>query len=286
MRSHPMRATILGALAAASCAGSFGANLDITPPVLLSFKPEAVADATLPSGGFSIDLKASDDLSGIQWIHATAVGPDGTQMAFSGWEYSAGKTLSRSLHLDGLWTYQRPGTYTFVSARLLDAASNAVDYDQAALAALGATSFTVKNKGGFDATPPRLVSGKVLTPTLSASAVHPGTEQAAKAGVEIVAVDAGNTAISGVGYVSLDFCVISGEACFSLFSRGLEFKPVPDPVKLRLGASVSVPPGDYRLRTVGINDQANNSLVLTSTEFGGTTDFSAYFPSVVITVTP
>lgn len=286
MRSHPLRATILGALAAASCAASFGAKLDTTPPALLSFKPEAVADATLPSGGFSIDLKASDDLSGVQWIYASAVGPDGAVLDFSGWEYSAGKTLSRSLHLNSPWTYQRPGTYTFVSARLQDAASNAVDYDQAALAALGATSFTVKNKAGFDAALPRLVSGKVLTPTLSASAKHPGTELPAKAGVEIVAEDAGNTAISGVGYVSLDFCVISAEACFSLFSRGLEFKPSADPVKVRVGASVPVTPGEYRLRIVNINDQANNSLVLTSTEFGGTTDFSAYFPSVVITVTP
>lgn len=286
MQSHPIRALITASLAVAFCATSFAAKLDTTPPSLLSFKPLAVADAALPAGGFRIDLKASDDLSGVQSIYAYATGPNGRLLTFTGWEFSPGKSLSRSLSLQGPWTYLEPGTYTFTSARIWDTASNTADYDQAALAALGSTSFTLKNKAGFDVVPPELVSGKILTPSISASAKHPGTDFPAKVGVDVTARDAGNTATSGVGNFGAVFCTVDGSECFDVSSYGFEFNPGPDAVKLRGGGSVYGSPGEYHLYTLTLSDLANNQITWTSIEFGGTTDFSTYFPSVAITVAP
>ena len=51
-------------------------------------------------------------------------------------------------------------------------------------------------------------------------------------------------------------------------------------------AHLGLAPGEYHLAYVSMADMAENFTDLQSTEFGGTTDFTKLFPSVVITLEP
>ena len=259
---------------------------DITAPVLTSFSTQGSVDATLTANALTVAIKASDDLSGIYWGGAYAFGPNGQSVyvSFSS-DFPANKYNGPMWSTSQL-AFLAPGTYTFDSAYVADVAGNVSYYDAAQLAALGRTSFTVKNKAGFDAVPPGLLKGRILTPQVSLGSFHPGTDQGPFAGVSVDLSDAGNTAVAGVQNVYLQFCVPGSSDCLGLSS----YAGVPRKAAVTLRPSNRLyagwgPEGEYHLYYISITDFAGNSSFLMSTEFGGETDFSLYFPSTTITVT-
>ncbi|MGM9487688.1 hypothetical protein [Ideonella sp. YS5] len=270
---------------------SHSSNLgaDSTPPVLTAFNAPATFDVGIPDNPMFVPLKATDDRSGVYYAYAYGTGPSGQFVGGSMTNQLPAKSYVGGMEVYTLSGFSEPGTYTFTDLYIADLAGNMRHLEQAELAALGRTSFVVANKRGHDAQQPVLQAGKVLTPQLSLSASPPGTTHAPYAGVLLEALDVGATVVAGVAYASMDFCTLDQSSCFSVWANDTRGSRRAAAISLRLGGEVSsssVVAGEYHLRNLWITDYAENTAFLSSTEFGGNTDFSAYFPSTVITVTP
>jgi hypothetical protein len=282
------RASALLSFAFASLAISPAARAapDITPPVLTGFESNASVDVTLATNPLEVRFKATDDMSGVRYGGAKAYGPSGqmVEVNFSREVpsiHASGVMLS--YHLSG---FLEPGTYVFKSAYVGDVNYNYTAYDEVALAALGRVKFTVKNEKGYDAVAPSLVGGKIKTPIVSVSAVQPGTDRGVYLYVSLTASDSGNTATAGVRDAVAEFCTANRANCIDVFSAD-DLGPRDAMAKLALGQEVrNLQVGVYELYQVRLGDFAGNRQVLTSQVFGGATDFSLYFPSTTITLTP
>lgn len=263
------------------------AKVDIVPPVLTAIEAPTSVDALAPASSFIV-IKATDDLSGVRWGYAYATGPNGQSVvAFLGMTLPS-KKYDGGMSLSQLTPFSQPGVYTVNDVYLFDVADNMAHFDEAALAALGGrTSFTVTNTRGYDTKGPVLRTGKVLTPQLSLSSTAPGTTKAPYAAIQVSAADVGDTLVSGVTAIMAEFCIPDFSACFSVNADDMRDGTSST---MRLAGQISADfgqlPGEYHLRNLQINDYAGNDLFMVSTEFGGGTDFSAYFPSTTITLTP
>lgn len=268
------------------------AVLDTLDPVLTEVVVAPTYNVARTTPPFSILLKGSDDLSGIRTLLLTALGPSGQRVpSLVELDYPA-TVLNRRIGLGwGLYNGRllEPGTWVLESARVVDLAGNPAKYNQAALAALGSTPFTVVNGGVYDAVAPTLTSGKILTPSISLSGPAVGTsDQAPFAGVKLTVVDTGSTTVAGVASAAVAFCLADESRCLDLLA--LPNATNSSTVTLTAGQQVSGAlgqvPGDYLLYEVVLIDQAGNMRELLSTQFGGTTDFSLLFPSTRIRLLP
>jgi hypothetical protein len=248
-----------------------------------------VAKASPP---FSVLIKATDDLSGVDHLLFTAVGPSGQRIpVLVNADYPA-TSFSRRVGIGwGLYSGRllQPGTWTIDQARLVDLARNHSKYNQAALAALGNTSFTVVNNGPYDAVAPTLTGGQVLTPVVSLSAPARGTtNQAPFVGAKVTLADTGSTAVAGVAAAGVTFCLADESRCLDLMANPNASALATGTLiaGLQVSAVVGQMPGEYLLYEVVVIDQAGNMRELLSTVFGGTIDFSALFPTTKITLTP
>jgi hypothetical protein len=254
------------------------AKVDDKPPVL----------TIINTAGTFINVAATDNLSGVRWGYAYSRGPsDQFVVSFVG-STMPSKNYTGGMSMQDLTVFSEPGTYKVTDVYLWDVADNMVHYDEAALVGLGGrTTFEVVNTLGYDSKAPKLKSGKILTPLLSLSDTTPGTTQSRYVGVQASATDVGNTAVAGIMWVSADFCLLDETACFSVSADDISQGPA---VSVRMSGQVSADfglvPGEYHLRNMQIHDYGNNDQFLYSTEFFGSTDFSAYFPSTTITLTP
>ncbi|MFO1341149.1 MAG: hypothetical protein U1F53_23490 [Burkholderiaceae bacterium] len=298
MRPPPPRplaatATLL-ALVAATAAHAGGAAptvLDVTPPVLTSFNADTTLNLAKPTPPFSVQVKASDDLSGVRTLLFWASGPSGQRIpALVELAYPA-KSHDGRVGFGTLFAGRllQPGVWTITEARVEDAAGNHAEYDHAALAALGNASFTVLNKGNHDATGPGVTSGQVLTPVISLSSPAKGTAGLAPfVGIKVLASDTGNTALAGLAGAEAAFCINGDNPCIEL--RATPPGGAQASATLTLGAQVAAAlghvPGEYELCELGVWDQAGNATVLDSVACGGSTDFSLLFPTTKITLTP
>lgn len=259
--------------------------VDTTPPQLTKFDSVLTVDASKPIAPAS--FSAIDDKSGVLIGGGYAVGPSGQALYVS---FSGGfpqRKLSGVMRAYGERGYLEAGTYVFSWIYLGDVAGNYAYYDRDQLAALGNASMIMKNKNGYDALPPTLTSGQVLTPVVSLADKQPGTSSPAYMGISVRVTDVGTTAVAGVNYVSSRFCLLDESSCFYLASGAGQ--PGQAAAVLRLGGQVdptTMKPGDYHLQSLYLSDNADNYRNLESTEFAGDTDFSTYFGSTVITVAP
>jgi len=262
---------------------------DTAPLVLTAFNVVPSVDAGVPGTSVVVSFKAIDDLAGARSLRAWAVGPSGQYIEVF-FEASAPSTkLAGKMHSDKPLDFMEPGVYEFVSVRTEDYASNYQSVDGGDLAKLGKTTFTVKNKRGFDVTAPSFQSGRVLTPQISLSAIHPGTTERAFAQMTLLATDAGNSATAGVRSAEAFFCTLDYQSCFHLLSGAGDTVPLSAGATLKLGgqpAYYASATGDYHLLSLTLDDYAGNSMSWLSAEFGGETDFGTYFPSTTITLVP
>jgi hypothetical protein len=265
------------------------AATDTLPPALTVFNAAASVDVGVPGSAMVASFKATDDLSGVRQVYAWAYGPSGQYIDVSTSLAIPATKPSGKMHSNGVNGFLEPGVYTFQGGYVYDAAGNYQYVDGATLATLGKVTFTVKNKKGFDVSKPSIQSGKVVTPRISLSARHPGTDQPTFVQVTVSATDAGNTALSGVDYAVATFCLLDQSSCFSVFSNSGETVPMAFNASLKLGGQITdmaTPLGEYHLQSMTVSDYAGNYLYLYGTEFGGATDFGTYFPSTTITLVP
>jgi hypothetical protein len=265
------------------------AATDTTPPAFTSFNAVSAVDVTIPESRITVAFKASDDLSGVQAGFAWATSPSGHDYQVSFWNNLPATGLSgKMVSTQALSPFMEPGTYTFTGAFVIDVAGNNASFDAFDLAAVGRTTFVVKNKKGFDTTRPTLSSGTVVTPVVSLAALQPGTNQLPFVGIVVKATDSGNTAVAGVWGINARYCQLDGSGCFDLLGTdAVEARQAL--LTMRLGHQLALADkvGEYHLYSVYMFDYAGNSQVYVSTEFQGETDFGAYFASgSTITVVP
>lgn len=261
------------------------ASTDTTLPVVRAFQAGTAVDLGVTTSQLLVHLTITDDLSGLDYFYFHVRGPSGESDQVG--VFGDGATNFREVVPLALSPFSEPGQWEITAIQGYDRAGNHFFVDEQVLRPLGNTTFTVINKA-TDTKPPKLISGKVLTPVVSRSVSAPGTslpynEVRAQAMVS----DGGNRVISGVSSVALDYCLADASKCIYLgnFTRG-----VYGEAKRTLQARSAVWPSDaigtYRLARVTLTDNAGNAREYIGTEFGGDTDFSTMFSSVAIEVTP
>lgn len=268
-----------------------GGALDVTPPTLTQFSAGTKLDLNKAAAPFKIVIKGTDDLSGLKSVGYQATGPSGQVIsgaidtAFPALSYGGnGGFAGGSQFLEkGAWKV----TYAFG----FDWAGNFFNLNEAALALLGNTSFTVSNPGGFDLVKPTLLTGSgLITPTVSLSAVAKGTaSEDPSIGLKVKVSDAGNTAVAGVKSVSAIMCQLADPStCLypAGYTSATGMTSTTITIKQQVSAARGNVPGDYTLQSVTVMDHAGNFTSYTSTLFGGSTDFSTLFSATVIKLNP
>lgn len=262
---------------------------DTAPPVLTAFNVPETIDLGPTGSTLSASFKASDDLSGVKQLQATAYGPGG-QIAVYFVSNAPSTKISGTMHSNGHKPFLTPGVYTYKSVDITDFAGNKRSLDAAELAALGRVSFTLKNDRGYDTVAPSLVRGTILTPVVSLSSHVPGTDLYPVASMKLTAKDAGNNVVSGVRWASVVFCKLNvPERCIYVSNDNIEEEPLVSSATLKLGGSVSpndYVQGEYHIHSLTLFDFAENHSTMISVNSGGDTDFSSYFPSTTITLVP
>lgn len=264
---------------------------DQTAPVLTQFNANTGLNLGKAAAPFKIGIKGTDDLSGIKSVGYQATGPSGqviagaTDTAFPALSYSAQGGFAGSSQ------FLQPGTWKFTYAFAYDWAGNFMSLDEAQLEALGNTTFTVSNSGGYDLVKPTLVAGSsLITPSVSLSATAKGTaSEDPLVGMKVKTSDAGNSAVAGVKSVSAILCQLA-DPTKCIYPTGLVtatgLTAATITAKVQVSAARGNVTGDYALRSVTVLDHAGNFTTLESVLFGGATDFSTLFSATVIKLKP
>lgn len=268
-------------------------GLDTEPPKLVAFDVGTALNAGSSTDRLSVRYTVKDSGSGFVVGYADLRSPSGQIKALGlGDDFPAASFTRRDGMQLGDWA--EPGTWHVVDVILIDAANNQVSYDETKLAALGNTAFVVTNKQGGDLTPPTVVGGSIETPSVSLTAPIAGTVGTHQpAVVKLSLVDAGGALPSGIAACWAVFATADSAHAFSAlasYSDALSGPPGSARRDVRAGTEpgqYGAPAGSYQLRSLLVLDNAGNATNLTSTAFGGETDFGALFPGgTTIVVTP
>jgi hypothetical protein len=159
----------------------------ITTPIIVVRTPPAAP-------GVSFSFTAGP--TGMAYTMFYFTGPEGQTITVGYFSYDSPTSGSFTILSPGmsLNEYQQAGVYKLTAATIADYVGNSTDYNEAQLAAIfPSQTFRVFNPGASDATPPKVFSGKIVTPTVSLSAARP-----------VFAVDLTvSDTVSGVSNVSL-----------------------------------------------------------------------------------
>lgn len=280
-----MQAARLAHLAALRRAGASSA-LDTTAPKLTAFSVAPTANVSVAPGGLTITMTATDNDTGINYGYAILAGPSGQTLWAPLYQGMPLRTVNAK-SLQVLSPFAEPGTWSVLYVGLQDYEGNFAYVSGDELDALGNSHFTVTSRGQGDKIAPTLVGGKVVNTTVSISGHQRDTNAAPWTGTILVGQDSGAT-ISGIQYAYAWYCTLDRLSCFSL-SGTASTLATAQPVSVGAYSSIQSwnAPGEYHLDSVTLQDRAGNFSTFTSTEFGGTTDFSTLFTGgTTITLTP
>jgi hypothetical protein len=262
-----------------------GVALDTSPPRLTAIRLPVSFDPTRSVSQLVVDFSLTDDLSGTEWVMIDAYGPTG-QLASAVVTIPPGPTQYSGKAALDISPFAAAGEWQILAVQGYDRAGNYFYLGQRELADLGNTVVNVSNKL-VDAEAPRLVSGRILTPSVSKSTPPAGTNEGTPyAAVTVKTLDNGTTAISGVFGVGLNFCLADQSACFTVGAVTDVFRQAKWTASASGSLWSNLPVGDYMLSWVTINDHARNERYYQSIAFGGETDFSTMFPDLTIHVVP
>jgi hypothetical protein len=299
--------TLISRFHAEAAARRVSGNSDTTPPVLKSISVAGSVNATKAGQFVEVSLDATDNLSGVDSVVIELVSPQGDQTIVQDL-YTTPTTKYKVTELMGIPRYNNPtgqfnidsepGTWSVYAVYVADLAGNEAIYDQAQLAALGKNTFTVTNSE-YTQQSPVLISGSILTPTLSLSTPPAGTAPgtAPLAEVSIQASENVTPAFEGIDVESAFFCLppVGDDVCADEFGVLVQTgKPLHAATTLTLSGQLlstvnpgqPLQPGTYYLETVFLDDTLGNAVSYTDTMFGGTVDLSSIFGTTTITVNP
>jgi len=267
-------------------------SLDFNPPVLHKVDVTGSVNAQLVNQYVTATIKLTDDLSGVATYLVEFRSPSGMHHVTR-----LKSTASPLVSLTGTVTvgaspysdppfmrFAEPGTWVADSVRAMDAAGNVAEYDESQLRFIsGRHTFFVTNTGGYDITPPQLASGFIETPNVRLGKAPPGLPQGTPPYVsaDVSITDSGNGIVSGSHEGYLRFCLPGCSDSFimsGLTNRtGLTANTLGVGTQLRKGQA----PGNYLIYSLELVDSAGSHRTLTSTDFGGGTNFHSYFPQGV-----
>ena len=254
-------------------------NYDIRPPVLKSIRIHAKVNAGKKDAQAIVTLRVNDNLSGVGQLTVNLSGPSG-QSAYATW-YSDFQTDRNELQLAvDMSNVSENGEWRATSASVSDANGNTSYYDEAALAALGPTHFTVLGATGDFVSPTPQAGGLNLTPVVSRSTpprgMLPGSP--ARVGMRLHLTDSGG---AGIRAAELELCHEDGYNCFYLDGH-VSVRGESD-VMLTLGGHVSNydDVGTYRPYSLYVYDHAGNY----SYYYRYYDDLDALFDDPVIAIT-
>jgi hypothetical protein len=188
---------------AALVAAGFTATFQVINTGTQDSAPPALHSATiltpsfsLAAGGFlKLDLAVGDDVSGAEFISANVTSPSGERGEF-GADFLGRPTLDGTRRINVTFDrFAEAGTWTVEELQVCDGADACTFFQGDEIDALmpGGKTFTVLNSNQ-DVTPPQVISGAVVTPTLNVDKNLRGgllrlRIKDAKSGVAFVAVD-------------------------------------------------------------------------------------------------
>ncbi|MFO1340833.1 MAG: hypothetical protein U1F53_21880 [Burkholderiaceae bacterium] len=256
-------------------------NYDIRPPVLKKVHVGGTVNAGRKYAQAVVSLVANDNLTGVHQVSVTLMSPSG-QSAYNSW-YGEYDSTRNELQIGvDMSDATENGTWRLYSVTVGDSNNNITHYDEAQLAALGSTTFTVTGAAGDFSAPEALAGGINLTPTVSRSTpprgMLPGNP--ARIGVQLNLADVG---AAGIRSASMEFCLDGGYwDCFSV-SGDVSVRG-KSAVLLTMGGHVYeyATLGNYTPTTLYIYDQSGNSRSYYS-DWGD--DLNSLLDNPVITIT-
>lgn len=253
-------------------------NYDIKPPVLKSVNVGGKVHANEKYAQAVVSLTVGDNLSGVDRVVVTLMSSSG-QTAGGGWDSPYESTRNELQIGVNMSDVSENGVWRIYNVSVVDANNNVANFDEAALAALGKTTFTVTGATGDLIWPTAEPGGVNLTPTVSRSTpprgMLPGSW--ARAAVKLKLSDTGGSGIRGA---SMAYCLQdTWWECIYLDGE----VPVrgKSGTMLTLGGKVTnyVTPGTYVPNSLYIYDHAGNSNSYYES------DIASFVDSPVITIT-
>jgi hypothetical protein len=253
-------------------------NYDIKPPVLRGVSVGGTVNAGMLGAQAVVSLTMVDNLAGVGHAGIWLQGPSGQQM-YGEWSSSYETTRENVQVGIPMTGASDSGTWRVVSVSLQDPNGNVSNYDEAALAALGPTTFTVKGASGDSESPWLNAGGTVLTPVVSRSTppagMLPGSP--ARVGVTVKAADSGAT---GLRYATAEFCNEFFDCLYLSGEVGVRGKHA---ATLTLGTHVSewTNVGTYTAYSLYVYDYAGNGQSYYQWDY----DLGSFIDTPVITIT-
>lgn len=235
-------------------------NYDIRPAQLRRVGVNGKVDASRKFAQAVVSLTATDNLSGVNYITVTLIGPSG-QTAYTTWYNPfASKRAEVELAVD-MADATENGTWRIYSVNVRDSNDYGTYYDEAALAAMGGrTTFTVVGAVGDQTAPTVQAGGVNLTPTVSRATppggMLPGAE--ARVGVQLNLADTG---AAGVRSASLTYCLNGDYWSDCFYVQASNYVRGKSTLALTLGGHVSTQQttGTYLPTVLNIDDNSGNS---------------------------
>ncbi|MBQ0961009.1 hypothetical protein KAK06_18785 [Ideonella sp. 4Y11] len=252
-------------------------NLDIKAPELkrIALSKPVVRLNSEGNGELLIDLSVVDNLTGVASAEVSVL------HQASEWGTWTEKTLSvpqthAKLGVQVIMSGELPaGDWIVSNVTLRDANDNVRQYNAAALAALGNTSFQVESRAKLDGEAPSLTGGSVLTPVVSRSTPpkgeYPG--RPARLGLSLAVTDTGATKTSGLGRANVTLCDDFQWEC--IYLSGTALRPGAASGSILVGGTLDswTPSNRYTVYSVRVYDVQGNSRYYEIWD----TDFNAMF---------
>jgi hypothetical protein len=257
-------------------------NYDIRPATLKSVKVDKQVKVNIKNAQVVVSLLVADNLTGVSQVSMLLVSPSGNQYMSGTWHADFEQTREELQIGVDMSDASENGLWRVHSVTVGDANRNATHYDEAALAAMGRTTFTVSGASGDFEAAEAQAGGVNLTPTVSLSTPPRGMLPGAapRVGVQLNLVDAGS---AGVSSASMEFCLEGSYwECFSM-SGTISVRGKLN-VALTLGGEAHswVVPGNYVPYSMSVWDYAGNYRYL-SIDYGD--DLNSLLDNPVIVVT-
>ncbi len=274
-------------------------SLDTQAPLLQRVDVAGSVNAQSTNQFVTPTITITDDISGVASYVVDFRSPSGMHHVTRAKDITVPRTKVKSEITLGaspfsdppFMKFAEPGTWRIFSLTTTDAAGNARSYNESQLNSIpGVHTFTVTNTGGYDIVAPQLASGTIQTPTVRLSKEPKGTPVGTPPYVnaQVSMTDSGNGVVSGNYIGRLMFCLSGSGSCQpggtnTFVMDGTSNRTGLAANSLTVGTQLVTNQalGNYLIYSLEMVDVAGSRRTLSSTDFGGSTDFHSFFPQGV-----
>jgi len=223
---------------------------DTVSPKMTALEFPAAIDTSAGPVDVKVNYTATDDLSGVNYIEMSFLGPSGVARRGSSAKLDAARSVSNSMTVT-FPRFSEAGEWTLSAVLLSDAARNTLVLDAEGLTRLGFRT-TLNVRSASDTTPP-ILTGLRFSPEAIDTSQGPATVK-----VDFTATDD----LAGVNYVELSFLSPSGNARQGGVLKFDAAKSASNSIAVTFPRLSEA--GDWTLNNVFLSDAAGNTLILDS----------------------